>query len=734
MRHFYRGSTNVAADRILVRVAIFILGCILLHNPAAHAQSWTPANGPFGAVAILASGGSTLYAAEEGGTIFVLNDDEKGWTRKKVANNTAMITALTASGDMVYAGTADGRIYISGDRGTTWERFYGGGYDYPIVTILAEGDTIFFARDGHSAMDDGVIYATYNGGLTWTPLRKGLPDVAVLKVVRSRGILIAEVDASPWIYRSSDNGATWAEWSAEIGKRKALTSIDGDLYIALSILVDGKLSPSIYRSTDAGASWKMVMSNAAGSVSGIVTSGDTIVVSTAVDSNGLVNTTTDRTRPAVSYYPAGEVRKILSMVRHKGDLYIGTHRGVYRSSFGAAVAGNRWEPVNAGLTNVHVTGLAYDGGILYAATTMGPRMANGGGMFSTSDLGVTWREECKGLRGENYKTVAMKNSKGLIGGDSGLALQYVLSDLWEFHSLAPDYARQPNIKAVFITNKGAMLVGRGEGVLRGDVMMTAWKMTGKEQPDRQPLSFTEQDDDVYVGTSGAGIYRSQDDGINWKQVTGFPLDGAVKAMAADSRDIYAGTAQGVYHSADRGVSWTLGADGLSGKETIVNALVVHGSTVYAGTDDGLFGSTDKGASWSSVDPVFDGIRVTSFAVGANNVFAGTDGHGVFHTVHPLSAPERDDISRSVILANHPNPWSGETVIGFTLDAAAQVSISLHDPLGRRVRTVLNERREAGEHSVRMDDTGLPSGVYYYTLHAGELIGTGRMIVTGGSSR
>ncbi len=56
-----RGSLYIAI--------FFLLSCSFLRTPAAYAQIWTQTAGPFGAVSLLASGGSTLYAGEEGGTI-----------------------------------------------------------------------------------------------------------------------------------------------------------------------------------------------------------------------------------------------------------------------------------------------------------------------------------------------------------------------------------------------------------------------------------------------------------------------------------------------------------------------------------------------------------------------------------------------------------------------------------------------------------------------------------------
>ena len=59
----------------------------------------------------------------------------------------------------------------------------------------------------------------------------------------------------------------------------------------------------------------------------------------------------------------------------------------------------------------------------------------------------------------------------------------------------------------------------------------------------------------------------------------------------------------------------------------------------------------------------------------------------------------------------PNPVRGVTTVRPSLDAAAGVRVEAFDALGRRVRTLLDEVRPAGDHALRLDVGGLPPGVY-----------------------
>jgi hypothetical protein len=74
--------------------------------------------------------------------------------------------------------------------------------------------------------------------------------------------------------------------------------------------------------------------------------------------------------------------------------------------------------------------------------------------------------------------------------------------------------------------------------------------------------------------------------------------------------------------------------------------------------------------------------------------------------------------------NAPNPFNPSTGIAFDLPVASQVRLEILNILGQKVRTLVNEYREAGSHTViwdGRDDYGstTASGVYFYRIEAGE---------------
>jgi hypothetical protein len=84
--------------------------------------------------------------------------------------------------------------------------------------------------------------------------------------------------------------------------------------------------------------------------------------------------------------------------------------------------------------------------------------------------------------------------------------------------------------------------------------------------------------------------------------------------------------------------------------------------------------------------------------------------------------------------NYPNPFNPSTSINYGLPVAAQVKLVIYNTLGQEVKTLLDSRQSAGEHSVVWDGTNnerhlVPSGLYIYRIKAGDFTSTRKMILT-----
>jgi hypothetical protein len=79
--------------------------------------------------------------------------------------------------------------------------------------------------------------------------------------------------------------------------------------------------------------------------------------------------------------------------------------------------------------------------------------------------------------------------------------------------------------------------------------------------------------------------------------------------------------------------------------------------------------------------------------------------------------------------NYPNPFNPSTVINFSVpEENTLVSLKVYNSLGELVGTLINQVVPAGNHQVNFDARGLSSGVYFYTLTAGNFVDSKKMVV------
>jgi len=81
--------------------------------------------------------------------------------------------------------------------------------------------------------------------------------------------------------------------------------------------------------------------------------------------------------------------------------------------------------------------------------------------------------------------------------------------------------------------------------------------------------------------------------------------------------------------------------------------------------------------------------------------------------------------------NYPNPFNPTTEISFAMDQASEVSLTIFNMLGQKVKVLENASLEAGTHSYTWngrDELGqsVATGVYLYTLTGGEKTITKKM--------
>ena len=87
------------------------------------------------------------------------------------------------------------------------------------------------------------------------------------------------------------------------------------------------------------------------------------------------------------------------------------------------------------------------------------------------------------------------------------------------------------------------------------------------------------------------------------------------------------------------------------------------------------------------------------------------------------SPENYSLSQ-----NYPNPFNPSTSISFTITKSTFVTLKIFNILGSEITTLVNQVTPSGKYEIKFDAKNLPSGIYLYTITAGEFVDTKKMLL------
>ncbi|MEX2117276.1 MAG: ice-binding family protein [Bacteroidota bacterium] len=158
------------------------------------------------------------------------------------------------------------------------------------------------------------------------------------------------------------------------------------------------------------------------------------------------------------------------------------------------------------------------------------------------------------------------------------------------------------------------------------------------------------------------------------------------------------------------VFWQVGSSAILGVNSSFRGTLMAFSTITANDGAAIGGGR--------LLALTDSVLLNNNAIG---------GAAVVTTVRKVNIPEGFTLAQ-----NYPNPFNPSTMIEYSLEKAAQVSLKVYNVLGREVATLVNGRQEAGSYTVAFNankgTSSLSSGVYFYRLEAGSFISTKKLIL------
>ncbi|MFZ1518239.1 MAG: T9SS type A sorting domain-containing protein [Ignavibacteriaceae bacterium] len=377
---------------------------------------------------------------------------------------------------------------------------------------------------------------------------------------------------------------------------------------------------------------------------------------------------------------------VYSMITNASDdVLAGTYaKGIFKSTD----LGNTW--TESGLANHWIISFAKDNSGNIFAASIGSQF--GSGVHKSSDQGSTWNKVWDALTGMNCVYVDQT-------GNIYVCLNYSSEQSGIYKSIdgggnwAKIFSLTENIYSIIKTNSGRILAAGYGKVFYSDNEGANWNTTTNGFVSFTPSAFAKNNQgEVFLSTLGYGIYKTTDNGINWVNKTGAGWEYSSLIINSDG-SIYAGTkGNWIYRSLNNGDNWELVKSGM-GEDKYVLSLLTN-STGY--------------------------------------LFAGMDYYGLYKSVNKVVTNIEEAITEIpedfILYSNYPNPFNNSTKINYEIPVQSNVSIILYDALGKEVATLVNEVKPGGKHQFSFVEYNLVSGVYFYTLRAGDFIQTKKMIL------
>ncbi|HMN17785.1 MAG TPA: T9SS type A sorting domain-containing protein [Ignavibacteriaceae bacterium] len=139
---------------------------------------------------------------------------------------------------------------------------------------------------------------------------------------------------------------------------------------------------------------------------------------------------------------------------------------------------------------------------------------------------------------------------------------------------------------------------------------------------------------------------------------------------------------------------------------LYSVYFVNETTGWAvGWSGKILRSINGGTNWSS--------QSSGTSLDFRSVFVIPD------SVTDVSEEPLINLSNTILLKNHPNPFNPSTTITYSIPdfglGSLPVKLIVYNLLGEKITTLVDEEKSSGFHSVEFNASNIPSGVYIYNL-------------------
>ena len=245
----------------------------------------------------------------------------------------------------------------------------------------------------------------------------------------------------------------------------------------------------------------------------------------------------------------------------------------------------------------------------------------------------------------------------------------------------------------------------------------------------------------------AGYYYSDDNCATWKPSSS--PNTFVTSASSDGNNFYIianDAKQTPYMVTNQGS--LINGNPVGGTAYSVDRIAGTGNVVFASgqfLSNYVYLSTDQLKTWKDVSAGIPGkeYRIEKILIKGDYVYLGFNSISVSQPGYQIWRRKLSefgittDVSKAQeipaafeLKQNYPNPFNPSTIIKYQLSKDGYVTLRVYDVLGKEIATLVNEFKQAGNYSSQflIQNSQLPSGIYFYTLRANGYAETKKMIL------
>jgi photosystem II stability/assembly factor-like uncharacterized protein len=237
---------------------------------------------------------------------------------------------------------------------------------------------------------------------------------------------------------------------------------------------------------------------------------------------------------------------------------------------------------------------------------------------------------------------------------------------------------------------------------------------------------------------------STDEGVTWMDVTGnIPGESRwISRVVTDPVDenamyvLRTGFSPGnkVWKTTDLGLTWA----NISGDlpDLPVNDLFIDPENtdhLYLANDIGVYLSVNGGESWNFASegiPYVPCIDFDYMKIGTTPYLrVGTYGRSIYEARLDIGVGIESLVTgQQSAVSCYPNPFNSVTTFDYKLEETGVVTLKIFNCLGQEVGIPVYEHQLKGRHQARWNAQGMPAGIYFYRLTAGNQSSKGKMMM------